>query len=213
MRSGRQIHTTFLLTAILTTSLSERRLHAVDCSTPLPGLNVSQGSVFNLIAGGFTNSELQTAINYWGCPSYSQEIPAFQIGGSGGVPVQVAKIVGNAPAQAEGCGLFDPEAPNGFIESATITVWTNTSTPGSWAAMETASSIPPTRRSAPCGCGPTGTTTGSPSRGSCGGSTRWASGAWGWITEGATAEIATATNSGSWAGPGRRAGAGSSTRS
>lgn len=46
------------------------------------------------------------------------------------MPVTVAKISGNAPADAEGCGRFDAEAPSGRIESATIIVWTNTSTGG-----------------------------------------------------------------------------------
>lgn len=113
----------FLATAI-NLVFSVHTLLAADCAIAKPGLGVSQGNFFNLSLSGFTSSEATTAINYWGCPGYSGEIPTFQIGGSGGVPVLVAKRVGNAPSHAEGCGFFDVEAPNGYIESATITVWT-----------------------------------------------------------------------------------------
>lgn len=40
------------------------------------------------------------------------------------MPVTVVKVTGNAPQNIGGCGLFQPDAPNGSIESATITVWT-----------------------------------------------------------------------------------------
>jgi hypothetical protein len=105
-------------------SLSAPSLFAVDCSVPTPGLSVSLGSIFNLNVSGFISSDVTTAINYWSCPGYGSKIPSFQIGGSGGIPVLVAKIVGNAPPDLAGCGFFEPDTPRGYIESATITVWT-----------------------------------------------------------------------------------------
>jgi hypothetical protein len=42
------------------------------------------------------------------------------------VPVLVVKRVGNADPTSDGCGLFEGSAPNGYLESATITVWTKT---------------------------------------------------------------------------------------
>lgn len=120
----RQLPTVAIVFLSISTIGPSRSLLAVDCSIPKPGLGVASGNVFTLNVGGFTPAEVQTAIDYWRCPGYSGEIPTFQIGGPGGVPVLVGKIVGNAPGNAEGCGRFSPHAPNGYIESATITVWT-----------------------------------------------------------------------------------------
>jgi hypothetical protein len=127
MRGQRRLPTAALLAVTLSISFSPQPLLAVDCSTPFPGLGESLGNVFNLTTGGFTPSEVQTAIGSWSCPQYTGEIPTFQVGGSGGVPVLVARIDSNAPAGSEGCGLFTADNSAGYIESATITVWTHAS--------------------------------------------------------------------------------------
>lgn len=125
MSSRRQLPRAALWAAIFGMSLAVRPLLAVDCSTPTPGLSVSQGNIFNLTVSGFTEFEVAEARDYWKCPGYEGEIPTFQTNGPGGVPVLVVKVVGNAPQNAEGCGRFEPQAPRGYIESATISVWTN----------------------------------------------------------------------------------------
>lgn len=114
-----------LAVASLSLSLSTPPLNAaVDCSEPKPGISTSQANSFNLNLSGFTSSEVMTALNYWSCPGFSGEIPSFQINGPSGIPVLVVKVTGNAPQSILSCGLFQPEAPNGYIESGTITVWT-----------------------------------------------------------------------------------------
>lgn len=131
MNWGRKLPVAGFWTTLCCAPFSTQTLLAVDCSTPTPGLSVSQASTFNITTAGFTDAEVQTAIGYWSsCGGYGAEIPTFQIRGSGGIPVTVVKISGNAPPDVEGCGFFDPDAPTGQIESATITVWTSNSKGG-----------------------------------------------------------------------------------
>jgi hypothetical protein len=109
----------------LTLLLLVRSLGAVDCSVPTPGVGTSQGTVFNITTSGFTSSDIQTAAGYWNCPGLSADIPSFQFGGSGGVPVLIVMRSGNSTAAGGGCGRYTPDNVNGHIESATIEVWTN----------------------------------------------------------------------------------------
>lgn len=103
-----------------------RPLWAADCSVSDPNLVTSPGNVITITTVGFTNSEINTAIGYWsGCTEYGDEFPGMQIGGSGGVPVTVQKIVGRSTTQGGGCGSARREIVSGHIESAVITVWTS----------------------------------------------------------------------------------------
>jgi hypothetical protein len=115
-----------LLIMIVVMTFSTRAMFAVDCSLGYPGLGVSSGNVFNLDTAGFANSEIQTAIDYWGCPGYTGYIPTFQIG-SGDVPVSIIRIVGRSTARDGGCGEIHRDIVNGYVESAEITVWTKES--------------------------------------------------------------------------------------
>lgn len=117
-----------LIAAAMSISLCAQILVAVDCSVPDNRYGTSLGNVFTLTVGGFSDSEVQTAINYWsGCPGYGGEIPSFRIGGSGGVPVTVVKVNGNSTSSDGSCGEVRLGQVNGRIESATITVWTRES--------------------------------------------------------------------------------------
>lgn len=118
-------HGVAIVVAALGSIVSAHTSFAVDCSTPSTTSGTSQGNVFTITTTGFTSSEVQTATTYWGCPGYSGEIPTFQVGGSGGIPVLIVKKVGNSTTAGGGCGLFDPEIVNGHLESAEITIWTN----------------------------------------------------------------------------------------
>lgn len=98
---------------------------AVDCSVSDNRYGISPGNTFTLSVGGFTNAEVQTAIGYWsGCSGYGSEIPNFQIGGSGGIPVTIAKLSGNSNSAEGTCGETRLDPVGQRIESATITVWT-----------------------------------------------------------------------------------------
>jgi hypothetical protein len=100
-------------------------LFAIDCSVPSPDFGTSPGNIFSVTSAGFTNSDIQTAADYWKCPGYSGEIPTFLIGGSGGVQVTVVRKTGNSTATQGGCGRFTPSVVNGRLESAIIEVWTH----------------------------------------------------------------------------------------
>lgn len=107
-------------------AISNVPLQAVDCSVPsaLVGSS-SSGAHFTITHAGFTVSDIQTAISYWsGCVGYASEIPSFQIGGSGGVPVSIVKIVGLSQSPEGGCGEARYDLVNGRIESVSIKVWT-----------------------------------------------------------------------------------------
>lgn len=97
---------------------------AADCSVQTTDFATSFGNTFSITASGFTNSEIQTATSYWSCPGYSGEIPTFQIGGSGGIPVSITKRVGNSTSQNGGCGEGVLNISNGQITSASIDIWT-----------------------------------------------------------------------------------------
>jgi hypothetical protein len=112
---------------IIGTTLSARVLVAVDCSVAKPGFPPSNGNIFNLTATEFSTSELQSAIGDWGCSAYLDDIPTFQIGGSGGVPVSVVKIDGNSTSATGSCGQTQPHVENGEVVSAQITIWTHQS--------------------------------------------------------------------------------------
>lgn len=103
---------------------------AADCSISDPRYTTSPGSAINITTVGFSGgSEVQTAIGYWsGCQGYGDSIPTFQVGGSGGVPITIRKIVGRSNTPGGGCGIVDPEIVNGHLEGAEITVWTQQST-------------------------------------------------------------------------------------
>ena len=101
-----------------------RTLIAVDCSVGDTRFGTSLGNVFNLTVAGFSSSEIQTSVGYWGCSGFSGEIPSFQVGGSGGVPVTVVRVAGNSTARDGGCGEIRYDIVNGHLESAEITVWT-----------------------------------------------------------------------------------------
>ena len=109
----------------LVVALFAHKVYAVDCSTATGTFGTSSGDAFNITFSGFSSSDIQTAAAYWNCPGYSADIPSFQVGGSGGVPVTVVHLSGNSTAPLGGCGLFDPDIVNGHLESATITIWTN----------------------------------------------------------------------------------------
>lgn len=97
---------------------------ATDCSTPIGSFGPSTAGSFNITMSGFSSAQIQQATAYWNCPGYSSYIPFFQIGGPGGIPVTVVLVTGRSTAPQGGCGLFDPDAVNGHLESASITVWT-----------------------------------------------------------------------------------------
>lgn len=112
-----------IILALLT--FSGGPLDAADCSLPDPRFSLSPGNAITVTSVGFTNAELNTAIGYWSqCSGYSTDFPMFQIGGAGGVPVTVQKIVGKSTTVGGGCGSFAPDIVNGHLESAVITVWT-----------------------------------------------------------------------------------------
>lgn len=112
--------------ALITVSLSlyPLPLIAADCSVQTTDFATSFGNKFNVVTSGFTNAEIQAAASYWTCPGYSGEIPTFQIGGSGEIPVSVTKRVGNSTSQNGGCGEGVLNVSNGQVTSASIVVWT-----------------------------------------------------------------------------------------
>lgn len=124
MRPGSGRSMAALITAALNLCLFARPAVAADCSVQTTDFAASFGNVFNVTTSGFTNAEIQSAAGYWSCPGYSGEIPTFQIGGSGGVPVSVIKRVGNSTSQNGGCGEGVLNISNGQITSASIEVWT-----------------------------------------------------------------------------------------
>jgi hypothetical protein len=107
-------------------------LRAIDCSIKKPGFPPSNANLFTLSTSAFTASELQTAAGYWSCPSYLDEVPVIQVGGSGGVPVSILKIDANSPGS---CGLTSPHVENGEVVSAQITIWTHDSSGGACAPL------------------------------------------------------------------------------
>ncbi len=111
--------------AALVLCVFARPLVAADCSVPTTDFNVSGANAFNVTMSGFTNADIQAAANYWSCPGYSGEIPTFQIGGTGGIPVHVVKRVGNSSAQNGACGEGVLNISSGQVTSATIEIWTN----------------------------------------------------------------------------------------
>lgn len=130
---SRRIPVVFLVALGL--ALEARSLGAVDCSVAKPGFPPSNASLFTLSGPGLTTTELQNAIGYWSCPAYLDEVPTMQIGGSGGVPVNIVKINGNSDNPNGSCGFASPHPVNGEIASATITVWTHDSSGGSCAPL------------------------------------------------------------------------------
>jgi hypothetical protein len=77
---------------------------------------------------GFSSFDVQTAIDYWsGCSGYGPDIPTLEFGGSGNIPLNIVKVVGNSTVQGGGCGSNSLSRSNGQITSATITVFTNES--------------------------------------------------------------------------------------
>jgi hypothetical protein len=98
---------------------------AVDCSLPDTNFGVSPGDVFNITATSFTSADIQTSAGYWSsCSGYGSEIPTFQIGGSGGIPVTIIKVVGNSTARDGSCGVSAITPQNRTIVRAEITIWT-----------------------------------------------------------------------------------------
>ncbi|HWM91862.1 MAG TPA: hypothetical protein VN493_13940 [Thermoanaerobaculia bacterium] len=113
---------------LLHLTFSANVLAQVDCSQPDNRFGISQGSAFTITTAGFTETEINTAIGYWSdCPAYGSEIPAFQLGGSGGIPVTITKMAGNSQALDGSCGESSLQPSNGQITSAAITVWTKES--------------------------------------------------------------------------------------
>lgn len=110
-------------------AISGQPLQAVDCSKPsaLVG-DLSIGSYFTISYAGFSSSDIQNAIGYWSsCTGYGSEMPSFELGGSGGVPVSIAKVVGRSQSTEGGCGEARYDLANGRIESVSIKVWTQQS--------------------------------------------------------------------------------------
>jgi hypothetical protein len=114
-----------LFAAVWAVTLFSGPLLAIDCSLASNSFGASPGSSFNITVAGFTNSDIQTAAAYWGCPGFSGLFPTFQIGGSGGVPVIVVRRSGNSTAAGGGCGRFTSDIVNNHLESATIEIWPN----------------------------------------------------------------------------------------
>lgn len=125
MRLASRSPTAALITAVLNLCFFVRPLVAADCSVQTTDFGSSFGNTFNVTTSGFTNAEIQAAANYWSCPGYSGEIPTFQIGGSGGIPVSVVKRTGRSNTQNGGCGEGVLNISNGQVTSANIEIWTN----------------------------------------------------------------------------------------
>jgi hypothetical protein len=105
MTSRRSLHLTTLLVSVLCLSFSSQGL-AVDCSLPETQLGTSSGDAFNITTTSFTSAEIQTAASYWSsCSGYGSEMPTFQAGGSGGIPVTIMKVVGNSTDPSGACGV------------------------------------------------------------------------------------------------------------
>jgi hypothetical protein len=124
MRPAGGHSTVAMITAALNLCFFAPPLMAADCSVQTTDFQTQPGNDFNVTMSGFTSADIQTAANYWSCPGYSGEIPGFQIGGSGGIPVLVVKNVGRSNAVDGGCGEGVLHVVNGSIESARIDIWT-----------------------------------------------------------------------------------------
>lgn len=99
---------------------------AVDCSTQRTGAGFSTASTMNLTSSNFTTAELQAAADYWsGCAGYGTEIPSFQIGGSGGIPITVTRVNGVSQSSTGGCGeaTITSNAQNQVLR-VSVTIWT-----------------------------------------------------------------------------------------
>lgn len=75
------------------------------CAPDNPEIAVSNGSVFNITSSNFSASDLGTAISYWGGCGAGTDAPSMQVGGSGGIPVNVTLVAGSSPTGR--CGRAD----------------------------------------------------------------------------------------------------------
>lgn len=114
-----------LLSGALLSAIS-RPAWAVDCSTQREGAGFSTASTLHLISSDFTPTELQTAVGYWsGCVGYGTEIPSFQIGGSGGIPITVNRVDSVSQSSSGGCGEATiTSSAQGQVLRVSITLWT-----------------------------------------------------------------------------------------
>ena len=113
---------------VVVAALTPASAQATDCSQPYGNTGVSGGNIIRLDATGSALSYVEPAIDYWSdCPGYETEIPSFQIGGSGGIPVLVVLNSGNSSCPDGSCGCISREIVNGHLEGASITLFTNSS--------------------------------------------------------------------------------------
>ena len=94
------------------------------CAPDSPGIGVSNGSVLNLTASGFSTSDLNAATAYWSSCGAGTDIPGMEVGGAGGIPVNVILMAGSSPTGR--CGVADVQvgATSGRVVSATIRIYT-----------------------------------------------------------------------------------------
>ncbi|HYU32421.1 MAG TPA: hypothetical protein VEW48_09670 [Thermoanaerobaculia bacterium] len=123
-----RFHQAVLLSAMIFMAFS-RSSAAVDCSVADSRFATSFGNTFNITSTGFAATEIQTSANYWSCAGYSNEIPTFQLGGTGGIPVTITKVEGNSTSPEGGCGrtTYPGTTVGRTVSSVEITIWTTES--------------------------------------------------------------------------------------
>jgi hypothetical protein len=97
---------------------------ASGCAPDNPEIAVSTSAVFNITSTSLPASDLNTAAAYWSGCGAGADIPAMQIGGSGGVPVSVTLVAGSSPTGR--CGRADVHvgANSRRVVAVDITVYT-----------------------------------------------------------------------------------------
>ena len=114
----------FMLTFGLLTIHSIERVFGSGCAPDDPSIGVTSASVFNLTSSGFSISDLNAATAYWSKCGGGTDIPRMEVGGTGGIPVDVILIAGSSPTGRCGVSEVQVGATTGRVVSATIKIYT-----------------------------------------------------------------------------------------
>lgn len=115
---------------IVVLTLGLLSLHSIEwvfgsgCAPDNASIAVSNSSVFNITSSTFSTSDLSTATSYWSGCGAGTDIPSMQVGGTGGVPVNVILMAGSSPAGRCGVAEVQVGATSGRVVSATIKIYT-----------------------------------------------------------------------------------------
>ena len=95
------------------------------CAPDNLDISVSSAEALNISSATFSASELQSAASYWsGCSGYGSKMPTLQVGGSGGIPVNVSRMAGSSPTGRCGIAHVMVGATSHRVVSVDITIYT-----------------------------------------------------------------------------------------